>query len=169
MDNEFTYANADPPIPEQLFNRVEDNWRPRLALADVIGGEWPTRLREIAVKIAKLESGEDPSTDTQLLRDLHEIVADRDWITSKDLLGGLNGREYMLSGKRLVNVLKPYGIEPRQERRGSKIERGYLVRDFADAFARYLDVPDVPDAGASSEDAVERGLATGTNGTNGTR
>jgi hypothetical protein len=169
-DNE---PNADPAIPVELFNRVEDNWRPLLALADVVGGEWPTRLREIAVKIAELEAGEDPSADTQLLRDIHDIFADRDWVTTNELLTRLHRREYSISGKRLANKLKPYGIEPRQERRGERIERGYLAKDFADAFARYLDVPLVPlvpDAGARSEKGPVEGrrAATGTNGTSGT-
>jgi hypothetical protein len=157
LDNRHIYANTNPAMPGQLFNRVEDNWRPLVAIADVIGGEWPTRLREIAVRIAELEAGEDPSTDTQLLRDIQDIFAERPWVTTNDLLSGLDNREHVMSGKRLANTLKPYGIEPKQERRGARVERGYLAKDFADAFARYLDVPFVPDREAN-----------GTNGTNGT-
>jgi hypothetical protein len=168
LDNQYTYANADPAIPEQLFNRVEDNWRPLLAVADVIGGHWPTRLREIAVKIAELEASEDPSTDTQLLRDIHDIFGERDWVTTNDLLTGLHKREYVMSGKRLANKLKPYGIEPKQERRGSRVERGYLAKDFADAFARYLDVPLVPLVPDTEGVCEVPQQASGTNGTSGT-
>jgi hypothetical protein len=168
LDNQYVYEAADPAIPEQLFNRVEDNWRPLLAVADVIGGEWPTRLREIAVKIAELEAGEDPSTDTQLLRDIQDVFAGRPWITTNDLLTGLELREYAMSGKRLANKLKPYDIEPKQERRGAHVERGYLVKDFADAFARYLDVPLVPFVPDAGDARAEPQEATGTNGTSGT-
>jgi hypothetical protein len=162
LDNENFCANADPAMPEQLFNRDADNWRPLLAAADVIGGEWPTRLREIAVRIVELEAGEDPSTDTQLLRDIKDIFAGRAWVTTDDLVIGLREREYEISGKRLANKLRPYGIEPKQERRGARVERGYFARDFVDAFARYLDVPLVPFV-------PHVGPTTGTNGTNGTR
>jgi hypothetical protein len=147
LDNQHLYAYADPAMPEQLFNRVEDNWRPLIAIADVIGGEWPTRFREIAVRIAALEAGEDPSADTQLLRDIQDIFGDRPWITTDELLGRLHLREYIMSSKRLANRLKPYSIKPKQERRGDveRGHRGYLAKDFADVFARYLGVPDVPD------------------------
>src|SRR5262249_1264039 len=33
-------------IPQGVFNRVADNWRPSLAIADVAGGEWPQRARK---------------------------------------------------------------------------------------------------------------------------
>jgi hypothetical protein len=171
LDNQHVYEAQDPEIPDQLFNRVEDNWRPLLALADVIGGEWPVRLREIAVRIAELEAGEDPSTDTQLLRDIQDIFGERPWVTSNDLVLGLAGREYPLSAKRLANRLKPYGIEPRQERRGTRVERGYLAQDFADAFARYLDVPlvpFVPDQGEPTDTVSEPRERSGTSGTSGT-
>jgi hypothetical protein len=162
LDNQYVYEAADPALPEQLFNRVADNWRPLLAIADVIGGEWPARLREIAVKIAELEAGEDPSTDTQLLRDIHAIFAEQPWITTNDLLTGLHLREYVMSAKRLAGLLKPYGIEPKQERHGARVERGYLAKDFADAFARYLDVPLVPFV------PFVQPAASGTSGTSGT-
>jgi putative DNA primase/helicase len=143
LDNR--YALGDPAIPEQLFNRVEDNWRPLLSIADAIGGAWPERLRAIAVKIAELEGGEDPSLGTQLLQDIREIVEDKIWITSGALVARLSGKAWIMSGKKLAGLLKPYGIEPTQQRWDGRVERGYFVVDFADAFARYLGVPDVPD------------------------
>jgi putative DNA primase/helicase len=173
LDCRDAYASADPSVPPELFNRVEDNWRPLLAIADVIGGEWPERLREIAVNIAQLEAGEDPSVGTRLLQDIREILGDRDWITSNSLILKLHVREWAISStKRLANLLKPYGIEPKQERRGGSVERGYLAKDFEDAFSRYLSVPDVPLVPAALAKEEKPSLsekATGTNGTNGTR
>jgi putative DNA primase/helicase len=140
VDCREAYVGIDPEIPRELFNRVADNWRPLLAIADVVGGEWPERLRDIAVNIALSEAGEDPSVGTRLLKDIREIQGDRDWISSDVLVARLRDREWKLSGKGLANQLKPYGIEPRQERRGpgGQRERGYLTSDFADAFSRYL-------------------------------
>jgi hypothetical protein len=170
LDNR--YSLADPSIPEQLFNRVEDNWRPLLAIADVIGGLWPERLRAIAVKIAELEAGEDPSQGTQLLHDIKEILGSRDWITSNILIDRLTAKAWVMNGKKLAAMLKPYGVEPRQMRRGDRVERGYLAADFEDAFSRY--VPDVPDVPATTAPKKEQPLsegpvAAGTSGTSGTR
>ena len=175
LDNQSFVANADPTMPEQLYNRVEDNWRPLITLADVIGGEWPERLREIAVRIAALDAGDDQSAETQFLRDIREIFGDQDWLTTVQLLAGLHGPEHVgLTGKGLAIKLKNYDVAPRQERRGGRVERGYLAKDFADTFKRYLGVPvvpDVPDADGQAdevEDGVEAVRASGTNGTSGT-
>jgi hypothetical protein len=32
---------SDPPLPPGLRNRPADNWRPLIAVADSVGGEWP--------------------------------------------------------------------------------------------------------------------------------
>ena len=85
-----------------------------------------------------------------------------------------------MTGKKLAGMLKPYGIEPQQVRRGHDVERGYLADDFADSFARY--VPLVPDVPAPSEPEKEQEVemprattvlfespaAAGTSGTSGT-
>jgi putative DNA primase/helicase len=144
LDCRDAYSKADPTIPPELFSRVEDNWRPLLAIADVIGRDWPERLRTIAVKIAQLEAGENPSEGARLLADIREIFGDRDWITSGALISKLHSREWIMSPKSLANKLKPYGIEPRQERFGNSVERGYCASSFSDAFSRYLTVPLVP-------------------------
>jgi putative DNA primase/helicase len=47
LDYREAYASADPEAPKELFNRVEDNWRPLLAIADVIGGEWPNACAKL--------------------------------------------------------------------------------------------------------------------------
>jgi hypothetical protein len=35
-------------IPASLQNQAADNWRPLIAIADAAGGEWPSRVRQIA-------------------------------------------------------------------------------------------------------------------------
>jgi putative DNA primase/helicase len=172
LDNQNFCQAATPEVPAKLFNRVADNWGPLFAIADVVGGIWPDYLRDIAVHIADLDDGEDTSPDTQLLRDIHEIFAGLDWITTAKLLDGLEIREQGMSSKRLAQRLKPYGIKPRQERRGLYVQRGYFLNDFADAFSRY--VPVVPDVPVTKPEVVKHpGLpelleATGTSGTSGT-
>jgi putative DNA primase/helicase len=130
LDCRDAYANAvlDPEMPPEITNRAADNWRPLFAIADVIGREWPQRLREIAVNVVLLEAGEDPSTGAKLLQDIRVIFRDREWITTASLVSHLQRLEWPIrSGKSLAIMLKPYRIEPRQERRGVNVERGYLT------------------------------------------
>jgi putative DNA primase/helicase len=42
-DNFTVLAACDPPLPPGAFNRLADNWRPLLAIAQVAGGDWPQR------------------------------------------------------------------------------------------------------------------------------
>jgi putative DNA primase/helicase len=44
-DNLDRLREADPAMPPGVFNRVADNWRGLLAIADIAGGEWPQRAR----------------------------------------------------------------------------------------------------------------------------
>src|SRR5262249_5711650 len=66
-DHHGSLCDADPDVGE-LQNRIADNWRPLLAVADVAGGEWPKRMREIAtVAVAKRA---EQSVKVQLLTDI---------------------------------------------------------------------------------------------------
>jgi putative DNA primase/helicase len=40
--------DPDPQIPDALNDRAADNWRPLLAIADLVGGKWPEQGREAA-------------------------------------------------------------------------------------------------------------------------
>jgi hypothetical protein len=44
-DNTFSLTTADPLVPDGLYNRAADNWRPLLAVADAICGVWPEQAR----------------------------------------------------------------------------------------------------------------------------
>jgi Protein of unknown function (DUF3631) len=35
---------ARPELPDELDDRAQDIWEPLLAIADLAGGDWPTRL-----------------------------------------------------------------------------------------------------------------------------
>ena len=51
QDNLQNLKGADPMMPKQLNNRAADNWRPLFAIADVIGGDCPSRARRAALAI----------------------------------------------------------------------------------------------------------------------
>src|SRR5262249_49232871 len=52
IDNIAILQNADPEAPQQLNDRSADAWSPLLAIADTIGGEWPTRARRAAIGLS---------------------------------------------------------------------------------------------------------------------
>jgi len=50
-----------------LMNRIADNWRPLFTIADLIGLDWPARIREAA---GILIGTEPDSDDSVLLADI---------------------------------------------------------------------------------------------------
>ena len=62
-------ADADPDM--EMINRNRDNWRPLFAIADVIGEDWPERVREAAAKLAPREAD---SHGTILLADIRRYL-----------------------------------------------------------------------------------------------
>ena len=86
----------------------------------------------------------------QLLSDIRRVFDERkdDRISSNDLcveLGELEDRPwgtldngFRLSPNRLAVLLRPFDIQPHGIRIGLSTPKGYLLRDFEDAFARYL-------------------------------
>jgi putative DNA primase/helicase len=147
-DNMLLLTEADPEIPEFLLNRAADNWRPLLAIADLIGGEWPDLARRTAKEVVE----EDSSHRTQLLLDIKGVFEDRavDRITSADLCAdlakmedrpwpewGKNGKP--ITTRALAKQLSAFEIKPRTIRLevGPGTAKGYLLDDFLDAFSRY--------------------------------
>ena len=139
---------GDPEMPEGLHDRACDNWRTLLAIADLVGGDWPAKARASA----RLLSGEDvqgpdeANYGIQLLADIREIIKER--ISTRQLVDSLNKMDERpwggfrkgkgLDARRLARLLTPFGIRPVQLRRGTTNLRGYRRQDFEDAFARYL-------------------------------
>ncbi len=153
-DNADRIRNAEPDMPAGVFNRVADNWRPLLAIADAAGGEWSERARRALAAMAG--AADDQSTGVMLLADIRAIFADRegDRMTSTDLadaLVAIEGRPWAewrggkaITTNGLARLLAPFGVAPATIRVGGKTAKGYRLADFADAFDRYL-ASDTPD------------------------
>ena len=45
-DRRHQLSQLEPVMPHGVHNRMADNWRPLLAIADVAGRAWPSRARE---------------------------------------------------------------------------------------------------------------------------
>lgn len=147
-------SGADPATPGELNDRAADNWRPLLAIANAAGAEWPERARRAALTLSGLAADGEEGIRELLLVDIRDAFRDRDdtAIFTEDLLGYLCGREdrpwrewkagRQLSAVQLARLLKPFGVRPGPLRDGPRTGKGYELRDFADAFNRYLPLSD---------------------------
>ena len=145
---------ADPLIPELENDRAADNWRPLLAIADVVGGQWPQRAREALATLLSGDAGDD-STAVLLLGDIRDIFVSTGAprLASEEVardLAKLEERPWPewrqgkpITPPQVARLLKPFGIRPQAVRTGAATtKRGYKLEEFADAFARYL--PEAP-------------------------
>jgi putative DNA primase/helicase len=160
-DHSIALRNADPSMPEGLDDRAADNWRPLLAIADVVGVDWPTRAR--AAAIAMSEGRGDDATGEMIIADIVAIFdeAGADRMRSEALaerLGKLENRPWpewragrTITPTQLAKLLRPFGIAPGNIRIGGEQGKGYRREQFDDAAARYLPPssrPAVPNGGA---------------------
>ncbi len=150
QDNAKRIEVASPKMPEGLFNRQADNWRPLLALAEVVGGHWPELARQAATAAINADT-DNESLGVMLLADIRTVfeVKESDRLRSEDLLEALNGLDERpwsecvngrpMNSRKLAKLLKPFEIRPDSIRLDDgKTPKGYLREWFADAFTRYL-------------------------------
>lgn len=149
-DNQTALRDHEPEMPRGLFNRLADNWRPLLAIADVAGGDWPDTARIAA--LALCDQGDDAETlKVKLLADIqtifHETGAER--LLSAALAEHLHKMEdrpwpeYGRSNKpistaQIARLLKGFRIAPNTIRTDTGRAKGYYLPKFKEAFERYL-------------------------------
>jgi 5S rRNA maturation endonuclease (ribonuclease M5) len=161
QDNGEMLALADPEIPDGITNaRARDNWRPLVAVADAAGGQWGEWAREAAT-VSTGRALESESAAVLLLSDMREVFRNLgDQVESGKVIDFLvkleerpwadwrQGRELTTNG--LARLLKSFEsrpgikIAPTKWRDGDETVRGYQLRDFQDAFTRYVPEEDVP-------------------------
>lgn len=143
-------AQLEDAYPETpLEDRAADLWEPLIAVADAAGGRWPAAARAAAVELTKsaAEADTESSPGLELLHDLRVLLDlhRSDFLPSKQLAQGLESledsrwRETGMSARRLSDMLKPYGVRPRQD--PSRTVRGYARITLQDTFDRYLAAP----------------------------
>lgn len=148
---------ADPDVPAGIHDRAQDNWRPLLSVADLVGHEWPERARRAA---GALNRGEeiDQSARVQLLADLRALfrAKGRDQLGSAAVVESLCKKEERpwaewskgrpLTKSQLARLLAPFDVRPKTIRVGDVTSKGYRREDLEDAFARYLPLePEQPE------------------------
>ncbi len=119
---------------------------PLVHIADVAGGDWPRKIRAALVTAFDLA---EAGPELQMLSDLRAIFRDRndpEYLATSDLLSqlrALDSRPWSAwpanSGRRLAFHLRPFGIASRRLYFGSENGfMGYFLKDFHDAWERYL-------------------------------
>ena len=68
IDNAEALKGAEPEMPAGFDNRLGDNYRVLLAIADLAGGEWPEQAREAAQRLSG--AADTASIGTRLLADI---------------------------------------------------------------------------------------------------
>jgi putative DNA primase/helicase len=145
-DNFDKLVDPDPPVPEELNDRAADNWRPLLAIADLVGGVWPEEARQAALVLSG--ESQDGAIGVELLKDIRLAFGEDDAIRSKDLVAKLaedkdrpwadwsHGRE--LTQKQLGGLLSPFGIRSETVSvPGFNDAKGYKRAHFEELWAVY--------------------------------
>lgn len=146
--NADALGEAEPVMPPGLNDRAEDVWESLIAVADLAGGTWPRRARRAArVLAAAAEAEAAESLGQRLLADIRDVAGTfaTSFVSSRELVNGLAKlddapwRDIELTARGLSDRLRPYGITPGRDTSGTM--RGYHLEAFADAFSRYLGLP----------------------------
>jgi putative DNA primase/helicase len=147
-DNRERIAACEPKLPENLFNRMADNWRPLFKIAEVAGGNWPQRCANALIKLTA-EEDEAESLRVMLLADIRQVLTAEKIFSRdlRDLLADMDERpwpEVCRGGKPiterwLARNLAAFGIKSKNVRIDEKQAKGYERTDFDDVFAHYLE------------------------------
>jgi hypothetical protein len=145
-DHVENLQNRTASVPESLNDRAQDLWRPLLAIAEEVGGDWPERARRAAIELAGIVP-QNASLPVQLLAYVRAMFEQRQsgWLSSEAIVEALASDESSpwpdptpLTKAHLARIFAPFGIRPTIVHRSrTQVRRGYQLQDFRDAFTRY--------------------------------
>jgi len=142
--------SSDPALPDGVFNRLADNWRPLFAIAAIAGGEWPQRAATAFAKLSAKTDMEAEGIGTMLLADIRDILerTKEDPISTAALVDALTEMEDRpwadfshgkpITKVRFSRMLKQFGIGSATKRDGTSTFKGYDRSSFDGVFACYL-------------------------------
>lgn len=149
-------AASRPVMPGRVVDRPAEVWRALLAVADAAGAQWPDRSRD-ACRYFVLDTVPVATQGIRLLADLKALYADRDRLSTVEILAALTGNEEQpwadlggkpLDARRLARELGRYDVTPTTftEALSGKSVKGYTVYPtpgnanvgLGDAWQRYL-------------------------------
>jgi hypothetical protein len=169
-DNQERLAAADPVLPQGVYNRVADNWRPLFAIAEAAGGHWARHCAEAYVKLTSREIDTE-SQNIELLADIRRLFTEKavegrvlacdlhSWLIeleARPWSEAMRGRP--ISPRWLGVRLASFGIHANNIRDGKKVMKGYDPEAFHEAFERYL--PPLDACGSAVDDLSVHPLHT---------
>ena len=138
-----------PELPDVVQDRQADMFEPLVAVADAVGGRWPSAARVTAATLATASRAQarEVSLGVRLLADLRTVFGDDEAKFTEAILkalcalpeapwGDLRGKP--LSDLGLAKRLRQYEVRPGLLRIGTVVSRGYQRAAFRDAWERYL-------------------------------
>lgn len=151
--------NSDPELPSTLQNRLADNWRPLISIADSLG--WGEQAREAMVIFAR--EYRDADVKILLLADVRKVFDTRrvDCLPTKTLLEALDAVDeaewpefcgvrgdqlpHKLTETELAHMLRDFAIRPHtiwppNRTATSKSAKGYRRSQFEEAWRKYCAV-----------------------------
>ncbi len=177
-DNFGALKAHDPEIPDEMFNRQADNFRPIFAVADMAGDEWPQLARDVARRITNTADDEQDA-GVMLLWDIRDLFMERhtDRLLGEDIAPALEkiedrpwaewGRSQRpISKGQVARLLRRFGIVSKATALADgRNKKGYTLDQFEPILERYpLDSPDSPSQNVkASKPSVGKGLSDNQN------
>ena len=169
-DNHQKLQQAEPTIPNVGNDRAEDNWLPLMAIAELLGGDWPAQMKSAMLTIESDKMENDDDAKVKILVDIQQAFTEKntDRLSSHDLVDYLlsledrpwgewrGGKE--MTKRSLANLLTPFKITPTQFRNAYGKHRGYKLEQFTDTFSRYLPCTTIP-YGTTVQPTAGKGLS----------
>jgi Protein of unknown function (DUF3631) len=150
-----------PELPPEIQDRDADVWEPLIAVADLVGGEWPARSRAAAVALVAAARDAEPTLGIRLLADLRAVFGGADHMSTATILSRLceideapwrNLKGKPIDDRGLARRLRQYGVKSKTVRIGDATPKGYVRADLEDAWERYI--PSMPARSATSATAA---------------
>jgi hypothetical protein len=140
-------------MPKDLINRGADNWRPLLAVAKAVGGDWHDRIMDAATAYQQTHESQDRGL--MLLSHLKAVWPEgEEFMGSHKLVDKLRAEEHWPWGDypgngftthKLAQKLKHFGVKPDKRRNPSRVnpetvggfERGYWLKHLEPVWDAY--------------------------------
>jgi hypothetical protein len=145
-DHRERLGSSGPAIPEELPDRVADNWGPSFAIADVAGGDWGSRARAAAIEGVAADMSDLPE-GRELLLNIRQVFTElkKDRIRSVELIHELTNNpewrwQYRSGGFNahvLGKLLKPFRVHSKSIY-FPPVAKGFELAQFQHAFATQL-------------------------------
>lgn len=148
IDNHEKLKQINVKIPVINNDRAMDNWYPLFSIAHLLGEKWAKDVEDSYRALTAID--DDQTLSMMLLEDikrifskmeagkLHSDVLVCELIKIKESPWGECNHGRSLTSNKLARFLRPFGIHSRQVWINDRNKNGYELRDFGDAFKRYL-------------------------------